>query len=167
MNRILNCTKIEYIYEIPKDSSSEYQELCEWFYKSFKKDKEKVIENNLIYLFKTVDSIEKEIECLNNEKNSPLKFIKLKEIDFKENRGNFEEFINEIKIEYQFLEKNNLQKDNYKYLNRVFSWYKLKQEFLESAIEFLSKRELDLSKIEFEKVNLDEYKKNIISIENY
>ncbi len=167
VNRILNYTKIEYICEIPNDSSSKYQELCEWFYKNFKEDKKIVFNNELKYLYSTIDLLEDEMESLNKDKTSPLKFIKLKEIDYKDNTENFKEFIEEIIFEYEFLNKNNLKKDDYNYLNRLFSWYKLKQEFLESAIEFLSNRELDLSELEFEKVDLNEYKKDILSIENY
>ena len=167
MNTLLNNIKIEYVYEIPMDSSIKYQELCKWIYKHFKEDEKLVLKNNMKYLYTTLDILNNELDKLYENKTDPLKFIKLKEIAYKDNEENFEEFIDEIKIEYKFLIENNTEKNNYEYLNRLFSWYKLKQEFLESAIEFLSSQELDLSQLEFEKVNLNDYKKDILNIENY
>lgn len=167
MKEIFNSPKIEYFMEFPKDSSKRYQELCTWLNECFKEDRELVEKNNLKYLYSTIEILTLELEKMERRKNDPLKFIKLKDISYKGNEENFKEFIEEIKFEYEFLIENNYEKNNYEYLNRLFSWYKLKQEFIESAVNFLSKYELDLSKLEFEEVDLNEYKKEIFNIENY
>lgn len=165
LNRIHYTKIIEYVYEIPKDSSSRYEETCDWLYENFKKDKKAVLKNQLTYLNSTLEVLNSEIKALNENKSDPLKFFKLKQIEFKENKENFEEFLEEIKYEYEFLNKNTKDKNDYEYFNRLFSWYKLKPEFLESAINFLSNNELDVSNLDFEFIILDEYKKKILEIE--
>lgn len=163
MFEIFNCNpKIEFICEVPENNVDKYQKLCDWLYVNFKTHEKIVLDKKMKYLYSTVELIENVLKDMSKKSNDINIVIKLNSIRYKNNNENFKELIEGIKFEYDFFENSELEKDSYDYLNRTFSWYKLKEELIQDAINFLSINKISLNELEFQNIDLDKYENDII-----
>ena len=161
MERLINRPNFQYVYEIPKDSSTKYKELCEWMYRSLKEDEKIARDNNLYYSYKSIEKLEIQLQRMNDQRNDINVFLRLKDIEYMGNKSNFDEFIEDIKFEYELF----VRKNDYDYFNRVLSWYKIKQQFIESTMNFLSRNKLDLDELNF-KSEFNQYNSEILETKN-
>ena len=98
---------------------------------------------------------------MNEQRNDINVFLRLKDIEYIGNKNNFDDFIEDIKFEYELFNR----KSDYDYFNRVLSWYKIKQQFIESTINFLARNKLDLNELSF-KSECNQYNNEIIESKN-
>lgn len=161
MEKLINRPDVQYVYEIPEDSSTKYKELCEWMYRSLKEDEKIARENNLHYSYKSIEKLEIQLREMNEQRNDINVFLRLKDIEYIGNKNNFDDFIEDIKFEYELFNR----KSDYDYFNRVLSWYKIKQQFIESTINFLARNKLDLNELSF-KSECNQYNNEIIESKN-
>ncbi|HBJ1648968.1 hypothetical protein [Clostridium sp. ZBS20] len=161
-NKVINVIeKIEYVnYVSEKDAASKYKKLCKWLEKRFSEDVNNANKQNLEYLDTTIEKLYKDINSLVKESTDIEKFIKLFYIENK-NNNEFNEFIEDIKEEYKFITRNSKIKEGYKYYNKLFSWYKLTPDFLNSSIYNMSKNEINLDELTVENLHVEHKKINI------
>lgn len=163
MFEFFNCNpRIEIICKVPETNVDKYRKLCDWLYLNFKTHERIVLDKELKYLYSTVDLIENILKDMHEKSNDINTVIKLNKIRYKNNDENLKELIEGIKFEYEFFEDSELRKDSYDYLNRTFSWYKLKEELIENAINFLATNKIDLNELEFQNIDLGKYENDII-----
>lgn len=103
-----------------------YKKLCSWFNEELLNSIKEVQDNELKYLYSTAEFIRNKFDETMDRLNS---------IDL-ENNKELTEFICDMKICYKFMkQRNNHQK--YQYYNKIFSWYELNLNSLNSMIDNL------------------------------
>lgn len=103
-----------------------YKKLCSWFNEELLNSIKEVQDNELKYLYSTAEFIRNKFDKTMDRLNS---------IDLEHNKE-LTEFICDMKICYKFMkQRNNHQK--YQYYNKIFSWYELNLNLLNSMIDNL------------------------------
>lgn len=114
----------------------EYNNFYEWLDSSFKKDNDKIRENELTYLYSSFDKIGNMLLNLNDSSTNTEKVVKLEKID-SINKNSFKDVLDCIKCEYEFLSDTNSR--GYRHYTGLASWYVLSLNYLNEVIEYLSK----------------------------
>lgn len=142
--------KLCYIQEKPYDSKDEYREFYKYLKKNCLENKESIERNNLKYFDRSTKKIINLID--KNSENDMYKHIMFSQIDYR-NKEEFKDLISNLEKQYEYLSSLDGDKEDYNYFKRLMSWYRLTIDSLESAVENLSKKEIDSSS--FKLINYD------------
>lgn len=168
-NHLNEVNKIEYVCCVSEnDVVSKYKKLCKWLCEEFTKDINNVHKENLNFFEETIQELEKDIKLLLSQSNDVEKYVSLRMIENK-NKKEFNELVEDIQDEHYFLD--NKKEDGYNHYTKIFSWYKLAPDFINSSVNNMSMNVIDLDGIVLKnlatecddmKINMEYDKSNIL-----